>query len=134
MHSRIGGGGGGRGGAGPAGEAEGLVHDGWAEAPLGHGDPPDGGEAIAEEGAGLRGALQMPDVEEEGKGGPQPAPLDEEDVEDVAFLAEVGGRGGVGRGEVREEGAADEGQWVDGHCEDFDDGEGGSGGRGWGWR
>lgn len=98
-HSRVGDGGG-CGGAGPAGEAEGPVHDGWAEEPLGHEDPPEGGEAIAEEGAGLRGALQIPDVEEEGKGGPQPAPLDEEDVEDVAFLAEVGGRGGVGRGEV----------------------------------
>lgn len=32
--------------------------------------------------------------EEEGEGGPEPADLDEEDVEEVAFAGEVGG--GVG--------------------------------------
>lgn len=31
---------------------------------------------------------------EEGEGGPEPADLDEEGVEDVAFVREVGGRGG----------------------------------------
>lgn len=71
----------------------------------------------------------MPDVEKEGEGCPQPAPFDEEDVEDVTLLAEVGGRRGVGRGKVREEGTGDEGQWVDGCGEDV-----GNCGCGWRWR
>lgn len=96
-HAQVAGGGG---SAGPASEEEGPIHDGRAEAPLGHEDPPERGETIAEDGTWPRGALQIPDVEKEGEGRPQPAPLDEEDVEDVALLAEVGGRGGVGGGEV----------------------------------
>lgn len=75
----------------------------------------------------------MPDVEKEGESCPQPAPFDEEDVEDVTLLAEVGGRRGVGRREVREEGTGDEGQWVDGCSEDVGDGDGGCKWR-WRWR
>jgi len=45
-----------------------------------------GGTAAGDEGA----------EEEEGEGAPEPAALDEEDVEDVAFAGEVGGRGVVG--------------------------------------
>lgn len=56
-------------------------------------------------------------MQEEDEGGPEPAALDEEDVEEVVFLAEVGGDGGVRGGEEGEEGAGEEGEGVEGGCE-----------------
>ena len=83
--------------------------------------------------------------DEEGEAGPEPADLDEEDVEQVALAGEVRGRegrgvglqdGGVGRGaregvEEREDRAEEEGGGVDGEEEGFEGG--GEEGRACGW-